>query len=160
MRRFGTLPRSRFTPPKSTRGGGFNPDKPKEAPLSGKVQGLKAAQGEERFARTLEKGMRKGLVRKHYFRWTTLRRGVVGYKELDELVFKSNGDILAVSVKGTDFVHRNARDKEQDKINEVIILSKLRELGLNVMQITSIPADKLKTQEDADKVGRSLGVYR
>ena len=160
MTRFGTLHRSRFSPQKSTRGGGFNPEKKIEPPLSGQVQGMKAAKGEERFARTLEKGIRKGLVRSHIFRWTTLKRGVVGYKELDHLVIKSNGDVLAVSVKGTDFVHRNAGEKEQDKINEIIILAKLREYGYNVMGITSIPADKLKTQEDADKVGRSLGVYR
>jgi len=160
MKQFGTLPRSKFTPPKASRGGGFNFDKKPEAPLTGTVQDQRAAQGEERFARTLDKGIRKGIVRSHIFRWTTLRRGVVGYKELDELVFKSNGDVLAVSVKGTDFVHRNAGEKEQDKINEVIILTKLREYGLNVREITSIPADKLKTQEDADKIGRQLGVYR
>lgn len=160
MKKYGVLPKSRFIPPKATRGGGFNPEKKREAPLTGQVQGLKAAQGEERLARTLDKGVQKGIVKEHRFRWTTLKRGTVGYKELDELVFKTNGDILAISVKGTEFVHKNAGDKEQDRINELIIIAKLREYGFNVGGVTSVPADKLKTQEDADKVGRTLGVYR
>lgn len=160
MKKFGVLPTNKFIPPKATRGGAFNPEKKKEVPLTGQVQGLRAAQGEERLARTLDKGIRKGIVKEHRFRWTTLRRGVVGYKELDELVFKTNGDVLAISVKGTEFVHKNAGDKEQDRINELIIIAKLREYGLNVGGVTSVPADKLKTQEDADKVGRTLGVYR
>lgn len=160
MKRFGVLPRSKFTPPKATRGGGFNFAKEPEAPLTGTVQNQKAAQGEERFARTLEKGIRKGIVREHVFRWTTMRRGVVGYKELDELVFKSNGEVLAISVKGKNFVHRNAGDKEQDRINELIIVAKLREYGLNVATVTTLYDTELETQELADKAGRRLGVYR
>lgn len=160
MKRFGVLPRSKFSPPKASRGGGFNFAKEPEAPLTGQVQGQKSAQGEERFARTLDKGIRKGLVRQHIFRWTTLRRGVVGYKELDELVYKTNGDVLAISVKGKDFVHRNAGDKEQDRINELIIVAKLREYGINVARVTTVYDTELETQEMADKAGRRLGVYR
>lgn len=124
------------------------------------MQGQKAAQGEERLARTIEKAISKKIVRQHYFRWTTLKRGTVGYKELDELIITANGGVIPVSVKGNDFVHRNAADKEQDKLNEAIILKRLRELGFNAPMIYSVAADDLKTQEQADKVGRKLGFYR
>lgn len=158
---FGSLPRNRFTPPRPTRGGnmGFF-QKPKEAPLTGKVQNMKAAQGEERLARTLEKGIRKGLVREHRFRWTTLKRGTVGYKELDELIFLTNGRILAVSIKGKAFVHASGAAKEQDKLNEVLILAKLREYGYDVRAVETVFDTELETQESADKVGRKLGAYR
>lgn len=160
MKSFGKSP-TRRTPraPKATRGGGFNPNKEPEAPLTGQVQSQRAAQGEERFARTLEKGIRKGLVLRHYFRWTTLKRSTLAYKELDELVILP-GRTLAISIKGEDFVHRSAASKNQDRINELIILNALKKLGINVPEITSIAAADLATQEQADKVGRRLGVYR
>lgn len=150
----------RFTPPRLNRGGGWNPDKKPEAPLTGKVQDLKAAQGEERFARTIEKGIRKGIVREHKFRWTTLKRGTVGYKELDELIFLTNGRVLAVSVKGKAFVHFGGKAKEQDKINEALQVSRLRQLGYDVAKVETVFDTDLATQELADKAGRKLGVYR
>lgn len=158
---FGQLPRTKFTPKRPTRGGnvGFFYRKP-EQPLTGQVQGLKAAKGEERLARTLEKGIRQRLVREHRFRWTTLRRGTVGYKELDELVFLSNGRILAISVKGKAFVHASGAAKEQDKFNEALILARLRDYGYDVREVTTVYDTELETQELADKVGRKLGVYR
>lgn len=147
-------------PPRPTRGGGFNPFKKPEAPLTGKVQDLKAAQGEERFARTLEKGISKGIVREHKFRWTTLKRGTVGYKELDELIFLTNGRVLAVSVKGQAFVHAGSKNKKQDRINEALQLARLSELGYAVAKIETVFDTELTTQEMADKAGRRLGVYR
>ena len=161
MRKFGTKPKpKRFTPPKATRGGyvGFFQTKP-ETPLTGEVQGQKAAKGEERFARTIEKGISKGLVQKHYFRWTTLKRGTPGYKELDELIYTPH-EILAVSIKGEEFVHRSEADKNQDKINELIILAQLKRYGIDVPRITSIAAESLATQEQADKAGKDLGIWR
>jgi hypothetical protein len=104
--------------------------------------------------------MSKGIVRKHHFRWTTLKRGTVGYKELDELVFLTNGRVLAVSVKGKAFVHFGSKAKEQDKINEALQLSKLRQLGYDVTKIETVFDTELETQEMADKAGRKLGVYR
>lgn len=158
-KKYGILPKSKFIPPAPNRGGGWNPEKKEEKPLTGMVQDQKAAQGEERLARTIEKGLRKGIVRKHYFRWTTLKRGTVGYKELDELVFTLSG-VVAISVKGTDFVHKGESARQKDKMNELIILAQLRKLGIDVSEIKSVPADRLKTQEMADKEGRRLGVYR
>lgn len=160
MKSFGSLPRSRFSPPKLTRGGGFNFAKDPEPALTGKVQNEKAAQGEERLARTLDKSIRKGLVRGYQFRWTTLKRGVVGYKELDFLVQKANGEIIPISVKGKNFVHRNAGDKEQDRINELIIMTKLREYGINAERVQTIYDTELETQELADKAAKKYGLYR
>lgn len=143
-----------------TRGGNTTfVNREKERPLSGKVQNQKAAKGEERLARTLEKSISKGLVRQYLFRWTTLKRNVVGYKELDFLVMANNGPV-AISVKGEAFVHRSSSSKEQDKINEILIISRLRDFGINVDRVHSIPAESLNTQQDADKVARKLGVYR
>lgn len=158
--KFGSLPRSRFAIPKLTRGGAFNPAKDPEPPLSGTVQNEKAAQGEERLARTLDKSIRKGLVRGYQFRWTTMRRGVVGYKELDFLIQKTSGEYVPVSVKGKAFVHRNVGDKEQDRINELIIITKLRDYGINASKVTTIFDTDLETQEQADNTARKNGLYR
>lgn len=150
--------RSAFPEPR--RGGGFQFEKKVEPPLTGKVQNLKAAQGEERLARTIEKSIGKGIVSRHYFRWTTAPRGTNVYKELDELVVKANGEVIAISVKGAGFVHRNSSEKEQDKINELIILKTLRQKGFNASEIKTVFDYELETQDSADKVGRKLGIYK
>lgn len=145
---------------KITRGGNTSfVNRDQERPLTGKVQNQKAAQGEERLARTIEKGISKGIVLYHYFRWTTLKRGTVGYKELDEFVMTTFGPI-AISVKGEGIIHQTEAQKNQDKLNELKILTRLRELGYPVREIKSVPAAQLKTQADADRIGRKLGVYR
>jgi hypothetical protein len=150
-----------FTPPAQTRGGNKTfIDKPQETPLTGEVQGLKAAQGEERFSRTLNKGMAKRLVRGYYFRTSPgLPKGVQGWKELDYLVFGSH-DIKAISIKGTGFVHHGESAKAQDRLNELIILARLAAQGIKLDKIISVPAESLVDQEQSDKIGRSLGVYR
>ncbi len=159
---FGALPKTRFRPPERlSRGGGFNPEREPERQLTGEVQGQKAAQGEERLARTIEKGISKGLVRSHKFRWTTLKRTIAGnHKELDELVYTSNGRVLAISVKGADFVHKGESAKAQDKLNELIIMVALRKLDIVVDKIHTVYDYELKTQELADKAGKRLGIYR
>lgn len=160
MKKFGVLIKRKFTPPRPTRGGGWNPNRKPEPQLTGKVQNMKAAQGEERLARTIEKGIGKGLVREHRFRWTTLKRGTVGYKELDELIFLTNGRVIAVSVKGQSFVHRGTRAEEQDKLNEALQVQTLRRMGYAVSRVETVADTELATQELADKAGRRLGVYR
>lgn len=151
----------RFTPPRPTRGGntGFF-QKEKEVPLTGKVQNLKAAQGEERLARTLDKATGKGIVRDYKFRWTTLRRNTVGFKELDFHIIKTNGEVVPISVKGKAFVHFGTKAKEQDKLNEIIILTKLRELGFNARKVETVFDTDLMTQDMADKAAKKLGLYR
>lgn len=155
------VPKSYFKPSaRVTRGGNTSfVNREKERPLLGEVQGLKAGVGEEKFSRTLEKGIKKGLIREYRFRWTTLRRGAVGYKELDFLII-TYGPPIAISVRGVSFVHKSAASQNQDLINDLIILKRLKELGFNVPKITNIDAFKLEDQKRADKVGQDLGVYR
>lgn len=157
---YGGKPRNKnFTPPTATRGGyGRAFYKKPDDPLTGMVQGMKAAKGEERFARSLNKSVKQGLVLQYFFRWTTLRRGTVGYKELDFLVVTPSG-VIAVSVKG-GFVHQSASSKAQDMLNEAIILSQLHQLGYAADRVITIKAEDLYNQAEADKIARRLGVYR
>jgi len=161
LKTFGKLSRSPFTAPRPTRGGStiaFNREK--EAPLTGKIDDLKASEGEERFDRTLDKAIKQGTLRGRYFRWTTLKRGVPGYKELDFLTISANGKATAVSIRGTDYVHRSSSAKNQDLINDLIIMQALSKLGYNVSQITNVDASKLISQEDSDNAARKLGLLR
>jgi hypothetical protein len=149
----------RFTPPRATRGGNTSFfEKEVEPPLTGKVQGLKAAQGEERLARVLDIKIRKRIVQTYYFRTSPgVPKGIVGWKELDFLIIP-NGRPLAVSVKGEDFVHRSSASKEQDKLNDIIILARLKKLGYDIPNIISVPAEKLKTQKDAERAVKDIGI--
>lgn len=157
---YGVLKSHRKWHPPTRHGGNTSfIDRAQENPLTGIVQDLRAAQGEERFARMLEKGINKGLVFEYRFRWTTLRRGQIGYKEADFVII-TNTLPMVVSVQGTDFVHRSAASKNQDLINDLLILQKLHELGIDVPKVTNVPADKLNTQESTDRLGRQLGLYR
>jgi hypothetical protein len=150
----------KFTAPKQNRGGGFKADKKQEAPLTGVVQTMKAAQGEERLSRTFNRSMQKGLMREYKFRMTTAARKSIYYKELDFLAIKSNGEAIAISVKGKAFVHFGGKAKEQDKINEALILTSLRSKGYNVGKIETVYDLDLLTQDAADKAAKKLGLYR
>lgn len=158
---FGKLPKTKFAPSKRlSRGGAFRPNKEPDKPLTGKVKGLKASDDEERFSHVLGKGISKGIVRDYEFRWTSLKRNSIYYSELDFLVRLVTGGVLAIMFVENSFVHRSAGTKEKDKINEINILQKLRELGFNVREITRVPNEKASTEEKAKKLGRELGVYR
>jgi hypothetical protein len=160
VKQYGGKPRNKnFSPPTATRGG-FNQAfaKKLDDPLTGLVQGQKAAKGEERLARSLNKSVKQGLVLQYFFRWTTLRRGTVNYKELDFLILTPSG-VIAISVKG-GFVHQSAASKEQDRLNELIILAQLHQQGLAADRVISINAEDLYNQAEADKIARRLGVYR
>ena len=69
---FGKRPRKHsFSPPKAKRGGFKGAiNKEAEIPLTGMVQNLKAAKGEERLSRTVYKAMNKGLVTDFKFRYS------------------------------------------------------------------------------------------
>jgi len=127
--------------------------------LTGVVQKQKAGQAEERISRTLDKAVNKKNVFKYYFRWTTLKRGTPGYKELDFFIL-TPARAVALSVKGMDFVHKSSAQKEKDKLNEALILKQLNSLGYNVREVVSITAEDIKTQKDADEAMRKIGVYR
>lgn len=158
---FGKLPTTYFRPPKRlSRGGAFQPNKEPERPLTGQVKGLKASDDEEYLSRTIEKGISKGIVRDYEFRWTSAKRGSVYYKEMDFKIILANGTLLPIMLVENSFVHRSAGTKEKDKLNQLHLLQKLREMGYNVREIIQVPNEQVSTQEKADKMGRKLGVYR
>jgi len=72
----------------------------------------------------------------------------------------TNGRVLAISVKGTSFVHRGNAAREQDKLNESLQIFTLKKMGYDVNEIISVADSELKTQELADKAGRKIGLYR
>lgn len=161
IKKFGKLPTTYFRPPsRLSRGGAFRPNKEPERPLTGQVKGLKASDDEERFANVLNKGIGKGIVSGYEFRLTTAKRGSVFYKELDFLIKTTTGRVLAIMFQENSFVHRSAGSKEKDKLNQIHLLQKIRELGYNVREITLVPNEKAYTEEKAEKLGKELGVYR
>ena len=161
MKSFGKLPRpKRFTPPTATRGGNTSAFQRKvEEPLSGNINGLKAAKGEERLARALNKRMKAGTVRTFYFRSSPgmQKNPANQWKELDFEIFTLSGTI-AVSVEGAAFVHRGESKREQDKLNEIMLMSRLAKLGRPVAKIERVFDYELKDQDGAEKVLKRLGV--
>lgn len=159
VKSFGNLKPKRFTPPKATRGGytDFFARTP-EKPLTGQINGLKAAKGEERLSRAIDKGRKNGYVLGYYFRSSPgIPKGDVGWLELDFEIQTVHGTI-AVSVKGADFVHRGESKKNEDKLKEIKLLDRLRRIGRPVPKIETVFDYELKTQADADKVARKLGI--
>lgn len=160
MKKFGTSPKPRkFSPPKATRGGNYGfITKEKETPLTGKVNGLKAAQGEERMARVLEKKMQAGVVKRYYFRSSPgMPKGTPLWRELDFEIFLPSGTI-AVSVEGASFVHRGESARNKDKISELLIMERLAKLGRAVPKIERVFDYELTTQKDAEKAVKKLGI--
>ena len=160
IKKFGNHPKRRkFSPPKATRGGWKGAiNKEQEAPLTGMVQNLKAAKGEERLSRTVYKAMNKGLVVDFKFRYSPgMKKGVPGWKELDLLVVTPSRPI-AISVKGASFVHLDTG--AQDAWNELLLTVRLRKEGYPVFKVESVYDYELNTQEDADKVAKRLGFWR
>lgn len=161
MKQFGKFPKQRtFNPPTATRGGNTSAFERKvEEPLSGKINGLKAAKGEERLARALNKRMKSGTVRTFYFRSSPgmQKNPANQWKELDFEIFTLSGTI-AVSVEGASFVHMGESKREQDKLNEIMLMSRLAKLGRPVAKIHRVFDYELKDQDGAEKVLKRLGV--
>jgi len=152
--------RKPFKPPSRISRGGYSGafEKKKEAPLTGIVKELKAAEGEERVARGLWTGMNKGTVRDFFFRYSPGQpRNSIGWKELDFLIFLP-GRVVAASVKGKDFVHRNAAEINEDKKTEITLLTRLRNEGYDVNEINELDASKLTTQDGANQELYKLGI--
>jgi len=159
IRDFGRLRKKRFTPPKATRGGYTDFfAKETEAPLTGEINGLKAAKGEERLARALNKLLKIGRINGFYFRSSPgLRKGMPGWKELDFEISTLWGTV-AISVEGAEFVHKGESKRNQDKLNEMLIMQRLAQIGRPVRNIERVFDYELKTQADAEKVLRRIGI--
>lgn len=158
-KKFGQLSKSKFSTPSQTRGGNTSfINREKEAPLTGKINNLKAAQGEERMARVLNKKMNTGNVRGYYFRSSPgLPKGLPGWKELDFEIFTLSGTV-AVSVEGASFVHHGESKRNQDLINELLLMERLKKLGRPVPRIERIFDYQLKTEADAEKALKKIGI--
>ena len=120
--------------------------------LEGKVNGMKASAGEERFAKALRKIT---AVDGFEFRYTIgAPRGLPGWKELDFVVVKG-GTLYAVEVD-TAFTHR---DKQaSDTLHDAIVLQELAKLGMQLHPIV-IHLDgesDLVTQQNADNTAKRL----
>jgi len=126
--------------------------------LTGKVKDLKASQGEERIARVLYKKIQRGQVRDFYFRSSPgIPKGIPGWLELDFEIFSTHGNI-AISVQGASFVHRGESKRNQDAINELLIMDRLKKLGRAVTKIHKIFDYELTTEEDAEKALKKVGI--
>jgi hypothetical protein len=117
--------------------------------LSGNINGMKASAGEERFAKALRK---IAAVDGFEFRYTTMPRGLPGYKELDFLV-QARNMVYAIEVD-TAFTHR---DKGRaDVLHDAIILAHLEQKGYQVFA-TVIHLDgesDLVNQQNADRTAK------
>ena len=117
--------------------------------LSGTIDGMKASAGEERFANALRK---IPAVEGFEFRYTTMPRGLPGYKELDFLI-QAHGMMYAVEVD-TAFTHR---DKGRaDVLHDAIIMSHLEQKGYQVFaSVIHLDGESdLITQKDADRTAK------
>ncbi len=160
MTNFGSFPKSHtFTPPNPTRGGTPGAfERKEEAPLTGFVKDRQAAKGEERFARSIYKGIAKGKVLDLYFRWTLgLIPGMAGSRELDFFVF-CYGFEVAIAVDGQTFVHRGSAAHHKDIEGDMLFMARLRTLGYDVPEIIHISAESLVTQELADQQAKKLNL--
>lgn len=116
--------------------------------LAGHIDGVSASEPEERLANASR--------RYANFRFRMSLNGVqgqTGWKELDFL-FLSQGSIIAVEVDDTTFIHRG-ENPDQDP-DDLIRMEGLKELGVNVDKIHHIDAQKLSTQEVAERTAREL----
>lgn len=131
---------------------------PEEAPLSGQVHGLKAAKGEERFARALEKRIKKGIVLSYYFRESPgIAKGAPGWNELDFEIFTIFGTI-AVSIKGAGFVHKGESSRNKDKLNELLLMDRLSKIGRPVSEIKSVWDYELNSMDEVERIMRRFGL--
>jgi hypothetical protein len=109
-------------------------------------------------ARVLYKKIQRGQVRDFYFRSSPgIPKGIPGWKELDYEIMTPHGNI-AISVEGAAFVHRGESKRNQDKINELLLMERLKKLGRAVAKIHRIFDYELTTEEDAEKALKKVGI--
>jgi len=122
--------------------------------LSGQVNGIDAAQDEERYARALD---RNKAVRRYWFRInpTGIPKGMPGWLELDFLV-ETGFEYRAFELDDMEFVHRGQRKGAEMVIKDLKRREGLALMGIVVKEIEHIDAAKLQNQDDADRTVRNL----
>lgn len=122
-----------------------------EEVLSGYVQGAKASDIEERFARALSVDKR---VDAYQFRFPVVSpRNMLGQLEID-FVVQSAGYIYSFQVDG-QYAHKGI-GKQQDDLRKDVISNAYMKKKYNSFPIKRIPWYQLSTQEQANKLIREL----
>jgi hypothetical protein len=126
---------------------------PKEQ-LTGFINGIPAdSMAEERLAASLSKDPRVAGFEYNYVVGTM---GLPGWKKLDFLVQKTDGQILALSIKDTEFIHHGTAATAEDVVEEQYIVEELRKQQIYVSGIQSIDAKDLDNQELADRKAKEI----
>lgn len=110
--------------------------------LGGTVQGMKASDIEERFAKSLYKKKEPFVFQKSFF----AGMNIPGEVRLDFLL--TGSVIQPVQVDG-EFAHKTAAQKGRDKLNDIRLDGRLR--GMGALPVVRIDGELLQTQEESDR---------
>lgn len=112
--------------------------------LSGFIDGMKASDIEERFARALSKDKR---ILGRQFRYPVISpRNMLGQLEVDFLINATSG-IYPVQVDG-EYAHKNISKRQDDYRKDVLVNNFLKKY--NAFPVIRIPGRELITQQLAD----------
>lgn len=119
--------------------------------LTGQVNGMKASDIEERFAKSMSKMQNiKGFMFRYVFFGP---RNSSGSVEVDYIASTAQGRVYAVLIDG-EYAHKSAAQKERDKTRTQKLWEQLKN------QISAppirIPADKLSSQDASDATAKEL----
>jgi len=113
--------------------------------LTGYVQGQKASDIEERFAKALGKAIKNGSIMSYEFQPSYIaNRNVQGEIRLDFLVHVPPAQ--PIQIDGT-FAHKAAEQKSKDKVKDAILNKHLE--GTGTLPVIRIPGNELDTDEMA-----------
>jgi hypothetical protein len=118
--------------------------------LTGLVQGMKASDLEERFARAMAKDNR---VMGYTFRQAVIApRNMPGQLEVD-FVVQVGPIIRPIQIDG-DFTHKGDNKKQSDKVKDILVDNYFHKFGYQPVQ--RINGNFLSTQKDADRLVREV----
>jgi len=120
--------------------------------LRGEVQGKTAQEGEERFAKTMNK---RNMRFWYEINPTGIPKGKPGWLTLDYLVQTRFG-FRAFEIDDLEFIHKGQRKKAEDALKDMRRLDGLNKKGYNVRKIEHIDNAKLLTQDRSDETGQRL----
>jgi len=115
-------------------------------PLTGQVQGDRASQYEERFARALDKN--ENVQRFDFLPQYILPRGYGGGIQLDFMVH-AGGLLYPIQIDG-DWIHRSAEAKARDEFQDTVLNNYMMQHSITTIPIERILGSLLETQDEAD----------
>lgn len=116
--------------------------------FTGQIQGLKASDLEERFARALDK--RKNVISYEFRKPFVAGRNMPGEIEVDFSVY--DGSYYPIQIDG-EFAHKSAAQRTSDEMKNIVLDGLLKGSAHPVQRIRF---DRLQTQEAADHVVREI----